>query len=233
MLEADIELDNSAPIACEWELTQNGKKSLSIEVISDDGSTFSFDLFGRIDRVDSVILDEDMKQKAILDGVLSKEESSHQRWVIIRDLKSLEGPKEKDKGDRHRRGIFDELQLALYAKAWEISNPGDRVVGVGISEIGETTTHYVELDYTLSEYLATAKLGTQTYYTSVHYRPLKLTEGFVKNGFRNWLDERLRTVARVIMHADSGFAQPMPGKQCSYCSVRVMCPSAELGGDEK
>ena len=233
MLEADIELDNSAPIACEWELTQNGKKSLSIEVISDDGSTFSFDLFGRIDRVDCVILDEDMKQKAILDGVLSKEESSHQRWVIIRDLKSLEGPKEKDKGDRHRRGIFDELQLALYAKAWEISNPGDRVVGVGISEIGETTTHYVELDYTLSEYLATAKLGTQTYYTSVHYRPLKLTEGFVKNGFRNWLDERLRTVARVIMHADSGFAQPMPGKQCSYCSVRVMCPSAELGGDEK
>ena len=174
-----------------------------------------------------------MKQKAILDGVLSKDESTQQRWVIIRDLKSLEGPKEKDKGDRHRRGIFDELQLALYAKAWEISNPEDRVVGVGISEIGETTTHYVELDHTLSEYLANTNLGTQTYYTSHHYRPLKSTEGSSNNGFRDWMDERLRTVARVIMHADAGFTQSMPGKQCSYCSVRIMCPSAELGGDEK
>ena len=233
MLEADLELENSAPIACEWELSQKGKKSLSIEVQSDDGSKFSFDLFGRIDRVDCVILDEDMKQEAIKDGVLSKDGSLHQRWVIIRDLKSLEGPKESDKGNRHRRGIFDELQLALYAKAWESSNPGDRVVGVGISEIGETTTHYVELDHTLSKYLSNAELGVETYYTSLHYRPLELTEKSIINGFRDWLDERLRTVARVIMHADSGFTQPMPGKQCSYCSVRVMCPSAELGGDEK
>ena len=28
MLEADLELENSAPIACEWELSQKGKKSL-------------------------------------------------------------------------------------------------------------------------------------------------------------------------------------------------------------
>ena len=233
MLEADIKLDNSAPIACEWELAEKGKKSLNLEVKSDDGSIFNFNLFGRIDRVDCIILDEKMEQKAISDGVLTKDESSQQRWVIIRDLKSIDGPKEKEKGDRHRRAIFDEVQLALYAKAWEISNPNDRVVGVGISEIGETTTHYVELDHSISEYIQDAQLGDPTYYTSVHYRPLKPSESDEENGFRDWIDERLRTVARVIKHAESGYTQPMPGKHCSYCSVRIMCPSAELGGDEK
>ena len=233
MLEADIQLENSAPIACEWEIADKGKKSLRIEIKSDEGASIKFDLFGRIDRVDSVILDEDMKNKAIADGELTKEESTQHRWVIIRDLKSIEGPKESDKGDRHRRAIFDEIQLALYARAWEISNPGDRVVGVGISEIGETTTHYVELDHNISKYIENAQIGTPSYYTSLHHRPLKLTDSSEENGFRDWLDERLRTVARVILHADLGYTQPIPGKHCSYCSVRVMCPSAELGGDEK
>jgi hypothetical protein len=233
MLEADLLLRNSAPIACEWELSQKGKNSLTIEAKSDDGSILNFDLFGRIDRVDCVILDEEMRQKAISDGVLSDEESDQKRWVIIRDMKSLDGPKEKEKGDRHRRAIFDEVQLALYAKAWETANPNDRVVGVGITEIGETTTHYVELDHKISKYIADASLGDQTYYTSLHYRPLKLIESKGESGFRDWIDERLRTVARVIIHADSGYTQPMPGKHCSYCSVRTMCPSAELGGDEK
>jgi hypothetical protein len=106
-------------------------------------------------------------------------------------------------------------------------------VGVGITEIGETTNHYVELDHKISKYIADASLGDQTYYTSLHYRPLKLIESKGESGFRDWIDERLRTVARVIIHADSGYTQPMPGKHCSYCSVRTMCPSAELGGDEK
>lgn len=233
MLEADLQLKDSAPIACEWELNQKDKKSLTMEVNSDDGSSLKFDLFGRIDRVDCILLNDKMKQKAIDDGVLGDKESNQERWIIIRDLKSLDGPKEKEKGDRHRRAIFDEVQLALYAKAWEISNPNDRVVGVGITEIGEITTHYVELDHTISKYIAEANLGEKTYYTSVHHRPLNLKKSVEENGFRDWIDERLRTVARVIAHAESGYTQPMPGKHCSYCSVRTMCPSAELGGDEK
>jgi hypothetical protein len=233
MLEADLQLKDSAPIACEWELNQKDKKSLTMEVNSDDGSSLKFDLFGRIDRVDCILLNDKMKQKAIDDGVLGDKESNQERWIIIRDLKSLDGPKEKEKGDRHRRAIFDEVQLALYAKAWEISNPNDRVVGVGITEIGEITTHYVELDHTISKYIAEANLGEKTYYTSIHHRPLNLKKSVEENGFRDWIDERLRTVARVIAHAESGYTQPMPGKHCSYCSVRTMCPSAELGGDEK
>ena len=73
-LEADLQLENSAPIACEWEIADKGKKSLTIEVKSDDGASIKFDLFGRIDRVDCVILDEEMKNKAIADGELTKEE---------------------------------------------------------------------------------------------------------------------------------------------------------------
>ena len=63
---------------------------------------------------------------------------------IIRDIKTVNGPKPGDEGDRHRRAIYDELQLALYAKAWESAYPKDVVVGVGISEVGATTKHYVK-----------------------------------------------------------------------------------------
>ena len=48
-------------------------------------------------------------------------------------MKTVNGPKTKQRGERHRRAIFDELQLALYAKAWEEAYPDDRVIGVGIT----------------------------------------------------------------------------------------------------
>ena len=232
MLEANFELKNSAPIACEWELKQPGKQSINLSSKSDDNTDFAFNLFGRIDRVDCIILSEEMKSQAISDGVLSDLESSQQRWIIIRDLKSLEGPKEGNRGDRHRRGIFDEVQLALYAKAWEKAYPNDRVVGVGISEVGETTTHYVELDSTISHYVKDLSLGELTHYTAQHHRDLNEELPCSSNGFQAWLNERLRTAIRAIKHAESGFVQPTPGKHCSYCSSRRMCPSAALGGDE-
>ena len=51
---------------------------------------------------------------------------------IIRDMKTVNGPKNKQRGERHRRAIFDELQLALYAKVLEEAYPDDRVIGVGL-----------------------------------------------------------------------------------------------------
>ena len=233
LLEADFSLDNSAPIACEWELSANGKNSVTIQAKSDDSSLINFELIGRIDRVDCIILDDDMRKKAISDGILSQDNSKQKRWIIIRDLKNLDGPKKADKGDRHRRAIFDEVQLGLYAKSWEIAHPEDRVVGVGISEIGETTTHYVELDSSIKQYVEGLSIGEVTHYTSIHHRPLGDEKFKSSNGFRSWMDERLRTSLRAIEHSMSGTAQPVPGKHCSYCSSRRMCPSALLGGDEK
>ena len=46
------------------------------------------------------------------------------RLVILRDIKSIDGAKDNGENQRHLKGIFDELQLALYARAWEIANPG-------------------------------------------------------------------------------------------------------------
>ena len=232
LLEADFTLEHSAPIACEWVLSTGANNGISLQAKSDNDSLVSIELTGRIDRVDCIVLTKEMREKAILDGILSEDESKQQRWIIIRDMKNINGPKKADRGDRHRRAIFDEVQLGLYAKAWETAYPNDRVVGVGISEIGETTTHYVEIDSSVKKYIHDLSIGEITDYTSIHHRPLSDKEFISSNGFRSWMDERLRTSARVIEHSKSGIAQPVPGKHCSYCSSRRMCPSALLGGDE-
>ena len=116
-------------------------------------------------------------RRAIADGVLSETLVSEpmtlgpgplppaNRLVVIRDLKTINGPKINEQGNRHRRGLFDEVQLALYARAWELSFPGDRVVGIGVTEIGESTVHYLEMDQSVSKYLHDAQIGERTYYS--------------------------------------------------------------------
>ena len=44
------------------------------------------------------------------------------RFIIIRDLKTIEGPKPGEDGIRHVAGLFKEIQLALYARAWELAH---------------------------------------------------------------------------------------------------------------
>jgi hypothetical protein len=180
------------------------------------------------------------RTQAIKDGVLSasppdeplslEHPSAASRFVIIRDLKTVNGPKFGDKGDRHRKALFDEVQLGLYARAWEQSHPGDRVVGVGVSEIGESTTHYVEIDSSILKYIGTGEIGERTMYTQNHHRMLG-TDFTESNGFRAWIQERIRTANRAIETAANGSVNPTPGKHCSYCSVRQICPSATLGGE--
>ena len=75
---------------------------------------------GRIDRVDEIVLDENQRKEAIADGVLSETIVSEpmtlgpgplppaNRLVVIRDLKTINGPKINEQGNRHRRGLFDD-----------------------------------------------------------------------------------------------------------------------------
>ena len=91
--------------------------------------------------------------------------------VVIRDLKSVTGPSPKYAGLRHTRCLFEDLQLALYARAWELLHPNDRVVGVGASEIGENTVHYVELDSALEALDETLLIGDTT--KATFFRPSK------------------------------------------------------------
>ena len=128
------------------------------------------------------------------------------------------------------KAIFDELQLALYAKAWEAANPNDRVVGVGITEVGDDTEYYVEMDPEYIDSVQHMSIGKITTYTSMTYRDIDEKTGGSSNGFRAWLDERVRTALRVIGGAKAGHVNPTVSDDCKYCTVRRLCPSAKLGG---
>ena len=225
MLEAELAMKNSAPIACEWSLS-SASRDCVITTKLNDRADFTFQLLGRIDRVDVILLPEELTKQAKKDGVLNDK----QRWVIIRDLKNIEGPKQGKQGNRHRTAIFDEVQLALYARAWENAYPLDRVVGVGITEVGEKTHHYVEVDNTIMKYLDGLTIGIITNYTANHFpSQAEHNDGYI-SGFKAWIEERIQTSARAISSAEAGNFHPTPCQQCYYCKSSGMSPSAELGG---
>lgn len=244
MISADLNLTSSAPLACEWMLNEGKKGHVKIHGFDDANQPIQINLSGRIDRVDALVLSEEQQEKAIADDVLAtspistvlpldlKEPHPANRLVIIRDLKTVNGPKPNNKGNRHRKGMFDEVQLGLYARAWEQSHPGDRVVGIGVSEIGESTTHYVELDASILKYIGESELGERTSYSQTHHREPG-SDFSSSNGFRAWISERIRTAGRAIQTARQGHVNATPGAHCSYCTVRQICPSASLGGDEQ
>ena len=236
MLMADFSLTHAAPLACEFGIGLDGNQPILLDACDDEGVPSPFKIRGRIDRVDEVVLEPEMLELAIADGVLSPNvvtESmplsdgplpSANRLVIIRDLKTINGPKHGDKGDRHRRGLFDEVQLALYARAWELHYPGDRVIGIGVTEIGESTVHYLEMDESVSHYLENAGLGERTSASQQLHR-FPDSSSSVQNGFRALIAERLRTSSRAINAARNGHVNATPGRHYSYSSIRHVYPN--------
>lgn len=249
LVDADLALKDVAPIACEWFCKAKGSDSVTIDATDESGKKkpFKFSGKGRIDRVDEVILPKDIRELAIKNGVLSDKTEDMKplalgkescgpakRWIIIRDLKTIKGPKEGEEGNRHRRAIFDEVQLGVYARAWELINPGDRVVGVGVSEVGEDTVHYVDIDSDLKEYLKDLSIGVQFESCRIHYRNLEETAPPKSNAFRAWISERIRTSTRAVTLAEMGMVNPTPSKKnCKFCLVKNSCPVASVvGGDD-
>ena len=241
MLLADFSLTHAAPLACEFGIGLDGNPPVLLDACDDEGNPSPFKIRGRIDRVDEVVLEPQERAKAIADGVLSSTSLtepmplSHgvlppaHRLVVIRDLKTINGPKHGDKGNRHRRGLFDEVQLALYARAWELHHPGDRVIGIGVTEIGESTVHYLEMDESVAQYLENAELGERTYSSQQLHR-FPDSDSSVHNGFRALLAERLRTSSRAINAARSGKVNATPGRHYSYSSIRHVYPTM-FGGN--
>ena len=214
-LSATLSLGNSATLVCEWPISNRVRQPVEIFGHNENGQEDSFLLRGRIDRVDEINVEG---------------QADGQRLIIIRDMKTVNGPKLNQRGQRHRKAIFDELQLALYAKAWEAANPNDRVVGVGITEVGDDTEYYVEMDPDYIDSVQHMSIGKITTYTSMTYRDIDEKTGGSSNGFRAWLDERVRTALRVIGGAKAGHVNPTVSDDCKYCTVRRLCPSAKLGG---
>ena len=231
MLLADYELTNASPIACEWEIYSENMNSvqLSLPELEKD-----FSLMGRVDRVDRIdlfkeYLDEKSDQIIPLDFDLETPPAC-KRFVVIRDIKSVDGTKDNGDEKRHMNAIFKELQLALYARAWEICNPGDRVIGVGVTTVGNNTKHRIELDPEFIDDFESLCIGEITNYTHDHYRLPGEESETSSNAFRAWLRERITTAFRVIEGLESGNIHPEPSTEiCKYCSIADACPSAKKG----
>ena len=247
LLLADYALNTAGPIASEWSLESTTERFIELEGLDDNLDSAKLKIYGRIDRVDALILDTELHEEVTAKGLIGDfgkvmplnfdgNGPPAKRLIIIRDLKTIEGPEPKKAGLRHAAGLFKEIQLALYARAWEVAHPGDRVIGVGISEVGDITRHYVELDPTFAFISEEQYFGERTFFSQNHYRlPTnpRLYQSAKVNPFRAWMNSRLTTAIRARDASELGWSHPTPGKHCSYCSLAISCPSASIGVDVK
>ena len=244
LLLADFALNAAGPIASEWPLESTAGRFIELEGLDEHLDLAMLKIYGRIDRVDALVLDANLHEEVTEKGLIGDskdviplnfngEGPPAKRLIIIRDLKTIEGPDPKKIGLRHASGLFKEIQLALYARAWEIAHPGDRVIGVGISEVGDTTRHYVELDPAFAFIPEEVYLGERTFFSRNHYRIPSEENTPSSNPFRAWISSRLTTAIRARAASESGWNHPTPGKHCSYCSLANDCPSASIGVDVK
>ena len=230
MLMAEMELHNAIPLSIEWPL--NG-----IDITHPDGRSIRMN--GYIDRVDMVKLDDASNSESEPTiAPLNLSENSEwkpQRLILIRDIKSVDGPRSNGIGDRHRKALFDELQLALYARAWELSHPGDLVIGAGISEIGSSTHHSVEASMDFAANLDENGVGEITRFTHETHRQPNSDKTPTTDAFRDWLQERLTTAIEIAAAADAGKVHATPDNAvCMWCNVKEACGLAPIvGGDQK
>ena len=231
-IEEELLLKNVAPIAIEWDLTLNHKDGIEIslpkEITSPHGDELPpIRLKGKIDRVDLVPFDVEK-------GVWINNEGSEtvaplkiinsgwepRRLVLIRDIKTTESTKIEE---RHYKGLFEELQLALYARSWEIDHPGDLVVGAGISTLGYKTSHFIELS-SIERLTKLEGIGLKTSKCKELFRFLNENESPSSDPFRAWLASRISVALNVSERANKGFVNPIPEKyNCSFCSVKDIC----------
>ena len=227
IVKAESGVSDSMPICLEWSLTDYDKAGINISVPSNlSGQQLpSIRVRGYIDRVDVLPFDETGRwidqngDKSIAPLKLLGSNWKPRRLVAIRDLKTSNSSPVK----RHKLGILSELQLALYARAWEIAHPGDLVVASGISTIGHETQHLLESSSQYSENFTEIKIGKITEYTSGLYRFQNETTPPNSDHFRAWLTQRLVVALRVAEGAAKGRVHPIPTKGCTYCKVRNSC----------
>ena len=226
MLQAEMRLYNSVPISLEWSLDR-------MEISHPDGRKMS--LTGYIDRVDVIHnpeLQAGDESVAPLDWN-SSSEWKPKRLIVIRDIKSVDGPSKDHVGDRHRKALFDELQLGLYARCWEIANPGDLVVGVGISEVGMKPSHSIEISPAFVDLFEDNGIGKLTTFTHQTHRFPNEDSEAESDPFRAWMAERLTTAFDVAEGAESGLVHATPEEStCTWCRVKEACGFAPIvGGD--
>tara|TARA_B100000953_G_scaffold235447_1_gene196825 strand:+ start:181 stop:1275 length:1095 start_codon:yes stop_codon:yes gene_type:complete len=231
IVRAESAVRHAAPVCLEWSIADFDEEGIELSIpteLTGGEEIPSIRLRGYIDRVDILPMDEIANEWLDQDGDESiaplRVHGSGwrpRRLVAIRDLKTSESKAAKN---RHSDGLLDELQLALYARAWEIAHPGDLVVAAGISLFSHHTEHMLELS---SEYSASHDnllLGTRTDITTSLHRFCDEPPSPRSDHFRAWLAQRLAVALRVAAGAAAGrvHATPSPGV-CGYCPARNVC----------
>jgi len=231
IVRAESTVRHASPVCLEWSVADFDEKGIEISIpkdISGGEKLPPIRVRGYIDRVDILPMDESTKEWLDPEGDESvaplRVHGSGwrpRRLVAIRDLKTSESKAAKI---RHSDGLLDELQLALYARAWEIAHPGDLVVAAGISLFSHHTEHMLELSSQYSAAHRDLLLGTRTdITTSLHRFPDEPASPH-SDHFRAWLTQRLAVALRVAAGAAAGRVHPIPTPGvCGYCPVRNAC----------
>ena len=228
---------DSAPISLEWSTDifkpEGVEISLPIEFTGGVKAN-SINIRGFIDRVDLLPFDQESEQWIDEEGDLSiaplRVHGSNwkpRRIVAIRDLKTTASGTPKK---RHIKGLLEELQLALYSRAWEVTHPGDLVLAAGISLFGHKSEHYLEVSSSYSERLPNLNLGNRTMITANLHRFADEKPPSPSNHFRAWMAHRISVALKVASQASRGMVHPTPSSSvCSYCPVSIVCNVSNRG----
>ena len=231
LVSAEFNVGDSAPLSIEWKIGNTSSNNIELHPtteISPTGGLDSIRVRGWIDRVD--LLPIDLASSTWIDSEGSDSvapirlEGSGwrpRRLIAIRDLKTSEEPSQRN---RHYKGLLEELQLAIYARAWEEAHPGDLVIAAGISVIGHKSEHFLEVSPLYDSPQSGINIGTQTTITSGLHRFMDEDEKADSDHFRAWLAQRLSVAMGVARNAGMGKVHPIPSAQaCAYCPVREIC----------
>ncbi len=230
IVTAELEVGDSAPLSIEWRIGIEDSEGMLIglqpEITGKEGYE-PIKIRGSIDRVDILPIDSDSDTWIDHEGDDSVAPLrvhgsgwKPRRIVAIRDLKTSESDSPKN---RHYKGLLEELQLAIYSRAWEEAHPGDLVLAAGISVFGHKPEHFLE---TSSLYHSSKgnKIGTRTSITRDLHRFQDEDENPTSDHFRAWLAQRLSVALRVANNARLGKVHPTPSRAvCTYCPVSEIC----------
>ena len=232
IVEAEFSIEDSMPISIEWNIKNFNSKGIEISIPSqltspDMQKLPSIMVQGHIDRVGQLPFDKQGEiwfnengSNSIAPLKFDSEEWIPRRLIVIRDLKTTESKSAKD---RHSMGLLEELQLAIYARAWEMAHPGDLVVSAGISIFSHNTIHLVEMSP--NEHIPLGlKIGERSNLTPDLFRFTDDPPSPNSDPFRAWLTQRLSVALGVANGAMLGKVHPTPSKDsCGFCSVRDIC----------
>jgi hypothetical protein len=231
IISAEFTCPDSSPISLEWSTDNYNPNGIEIDLPSEfTGGTQlePIKIRGFIDRVDLLPFDEKAELWIDTEGDHSVAPIRIQgsgwkprRIVAIRDLKTSDRASSRR---RHLKGLLEELQLALYARAWEVAHPGDLVLAAGISMLSHNSEHYLEVSSGYSDNLPEIEIGTRTSVSADLHRFNDEDKSATSDHFRAWLAQRIQVSLKVALQASSGRVHPTPSPGvCAYCPVSKTC----------